>query len=318
MHRQRERPPGPGRADLRPPGRRPGVPGRGRAGTGQFVVATYAPAGQAAVVASGKVDCSPGLVPGFFAIQQYTGTVGATSLGSNTIGPQYAITGGCDKDDSLDAGEVVDYGVALNNRGRDDTVGTTSNDYADVVATLTPSGPGAAAIRVLDSPKNIGRIPSGQVQGVFFHVFVDPANIPPVSAQCPPGGPPSSCRVVTMTLTLDSLNTARRISRQSYTFTHAINADRQTLHYSTDCPGGCRQARDLNRNQIIDRPDVLDPVRLFFLPDEDVTFSSMFVLGADNPSTPTVAAELGSNTLGEDLNNNNALAANEVDYVPNS
>src|SRR5438093_11821610 len=43
----------------------------------------------------------------------------------------------------------------------------------------------------------------------------------------------------------------------------------------------------------------------------------MFVLGADNPDTPTVAAELVSNTLGEDLNNNNVLDANEVDYVPN-
>jgi thrombospondin type 3 repeat protein len=278
------------------------------ADTGMQVVATYAPAGQAPVVAVGKVDCSPAFTPGFFATSGPSFFPGSLPAGHNAIGPQYAIGGGCDNDENLDAGEVVTYGVALNNRGRDDTVGTTSNDYADIVATLTPSGPGAGAIRVLDSPRNLGRLPSGQAQGVFFHVRVDAAaaNALPIAS-----------RTVTMTVTLDSLNTARRLDRQSYAFTHAINADRQTLHYSTDYPGGGREVRDLNRNQFIDRPDVLDPIRLFFLADENVTFSSMFVLGADNPSTPTVAAELVSNTLGEDLNNNNILDSNETDYIPN-
>jgi len=278
------------------------------ADTGLQVVATYAPPGQAPVVAVGKVDCQPAFSPGFFAISGPSFFPGSLPAGHNAFGPQYAIGGGCDNDDNLDAGEVVTYGVALNNRGRDDTVGTTSNDYADIAVTLTPSGPGAGAVRVLDSPRTLGRLPSGNPQGVFFHVKVDAtaANALPIAN-----------RIVTMTVSLDSLNTSRRIYRQSYAFTHAINADKQTLHYSTDFPNGGRQVRDLNRNQFIDRPDVLDPIRLMFMVDEDVTFSSMFVLGADNPTTPTVAAELVSNTLGEDLNNNNILDSNETDYIPN-
>src|SRR5439155_9073090 len=117
-------------------------------------------------------------------------------------------------------------------------------------------------------------------------------------------------RQVTMTLTLDSLNRGRRISRQSYAFTNVINADRETLHYSTDFPAGGRQVRDLNRNLAIDRPDVIDPSRLFILPDEDITFSSLFT-----PIGPGSAVV--SNTLGEDLNNNGTLDSSEADVVPN-
>ncbi len=275
------------------------VPGNGilEADTGMTVVATYAPAGQPAVTASARVECSPNFVPGFFAI-----------LGNNVIGPQTSVAGGCDNDEYLDAGEVLTYGIALSNRGRGSILDSTSDDYADVVATLKPSGPAAGAIRVLDSPLNLGRVPEGAVQGAYFHVVVDQAAANALSI---------ADRQVTMTLTLDSLNKGRRIDRQSYAFTNVINADRDTRRYSTDFPAGGREVRDLNRNQIIDRPDVIDPVRLFVLPDEDVTFSSMFVLGADNPATPTVAAELVSNTLGEDLNNNGLLDSNERDIVPN-
>ena len=94
-------------------------------------------------------------------------------------------------------------------------------------------------------------------------------------------------------------------------------ADKEVLHYSTDFPNGGREVRDLNRNLQIDASDVIDPFTGIQIPDEDVTFSSMFILGADNPSTPTVAPELISNTLGEDLNNNGSLDGNEVDVIPN-
>jgi len=275
------------------------VPGNGilEADTGMTVVATYAPAGQPAVTASARVECSPDFVPGFFAI-----------LGNNVIGPQTSVAGGCDNDEYLDAGEVLTYGIALSNRGRSSMLDSSSDDYPGVVATLTPSGPGAQAIQVLDSPLNLGRVPEGAVQGAYFHVVVN---------QTAANGLSIANRQVTMTLTLDSLNKGRRIDRQSYAFTNVINADRDTRRYSTDFPAGGRQVRDLNRNLIIDRPDIIDPVRLFVLPDEDVTFSSMFVLGADNPSTLTVAAEMVSNTLGEDLNNNGLLDANERDIIPN-
>src|SRR2546428_3318494 len=254
------------------------------------VVVTYAPAGQAPASASAVVDCGPNLIPGFFAI-----------LGNNVIGPQNQVGGGCDDDENLDAGEVVTYGIALTHRGRDVLHQTRWNDFSDVVATLTPSGPGAGAISVLDSPKNIGRMPAGQVQGAFFHVSVDQTAANALSI---------ANRVVTMTLTLDSLNKGKRLSQQSYAFPSAINADRETLHYSTDFPAGGRQVRDLNRNLVIDRPDVLDPVQLFFLPDEDVTFSSLFT-----PIGP--GSSVVSNTLGEDLDNDGLLDHGEADVVPN-
>ncbi len=266
------------------------VPNNGilEADTGMQIVATYAPgSGQAPVSASGRVECSPNFVAGSFFI-----------LGNNAFGPQNSVGGGCDNDEYLDAGEVVTYGVALINRGRN-LLGSRSDDYADLVATLTPSGSGAGAIRVLDSPRSIGRLPAGQTQGVFFHVSVDPALIPVSIAS----------RQVTMTLTLDSLNKGRRLSRESYAFANVINADRETRRYSTDFPAGGRNVRDLNRNLVIDRPDVLDPIKLFFLPDEDVTFSSMFVAGA--------AGGLVSNTLGEDLNNNGSRDPDELDVLPN-
>ena len=267
------------------------VPNNGilEADTGMQVVATYSPAGQTAVSAGGQVNCSPNFIPGFFNI-----------LGNNATGEQNQLANGCDNDEFLDAGETVTYGVALSNRGRGLIGG---DDYADVVATLTPSGPGAAAIRVLDSPRNIGRIPPGSTNGVFFHVFVDPAaanSLPILSRQ------------VTMTLSLDSLSSGQRMNRQSYSFAHAINADRETRHYSTDFPAGGRELRDLNRNLVIDRPDVVDPFKLFVLADEDVTFSSMFVPGTTIAGTPTV-----TNILGEDLNNNGVLDTIEADIIPN-
>ncbi|MBI1951026.1 MAG: thrombospondin type 3 repeat-containing protein, partial [Acidobacteria bacterium] len=257
------------------------------ADTGMQVLATYAPAGQAAVSAGAQVFCSPNFIPGFFAI-----------LGNNAIGEQFSIGNGCDNDEFLDAGETLTYGIALSNRGR----GLIGGDnYPDVTATLTPSGPGAAAIRVLDSPRDIGRIPPSATNGVFFHVFVDPAaaNALPVAS-----------RQVTMTLTLASTGTDQALSRQSYAFPHVINADRETKSYSTDHPAGGREVRDLNRNLVIDRPDVVDPFKLFVLPDEDKTFSSMFV--------PGTAGGLVTNTLGEDLNNNGVLdTATEMDIIPN-
>jgi hypothetical protein len=251
------------------------------ADTGTLVYATYAPPGQAAVEAGAQVKCSPEFVPGFFA------TPDGLAFGS-----QVALGNGCDDDEFLDAGETVTYGIAINNRSRTD-------DYADVVATLTPSGPGATAVRVLDSPRDVGRIPGSGFQGMFFHVHVDAAAANALAL---------ADRKVTMTLTLESVSRGQRIARQSYSFTHAINSDRETLHYSTDFPAGGRQVRDLNRNLLVDRPDVVDPFLGILVTDEDVTFSSLW--------TPGTSTGLVTNTLGEDLNNNGVLDAGE-DTIPN-
>jgi hypothetical protein len=261
-----------------------GVPNNGvlESDTGSVITATYAAAGQATVLASAQVKCSPDLVPGFFAFAD-----------NISFGQQTSISNGCDNDEFLDAGETLTYGVGIDNRSRTD-------DYTDVTATLTPSGPGAAAIRVLNSPLNVGRIPGNGFQGLFFQVFVDPAVANGLSL---------ANRKVSMTLNLDSSSRGQRIARQSYTFNHAINSDRETFHYSTDFPGGgVREVRDLNRNQVIDRADTIDPFLAFFVPDEDVTFSSMFI--------PGDAAGRVTNVLGEDLDNDGVLDAGE-DIIPN-
>src|SRR5207245_1529591 len=115
-------------------------------------------------------------------------------------------------------------------------------------------------------------------------------------------------RKVTMTLTLDATSKGQRLSRLAYAFTHAINADRQTFHYSTDFPSGGFQVRDLNRNLTIDQPDTIDPFKQFILPDEIGQLSTLFIAGN--------AAGDVTNTLGEDLNKNGILDAGE-DVIPN-
>ncbi len=271
----------------------PAVPNDGilEADNGMLVFATYAAAGQSPVAASARVDCTPNFLPGQFLI-----------IDNNAVGPTLQVAGGCDNDENLDAGETVTYGIALLNRGRG--LSKSGDDYGDVTGTLTPSGPGAGAIRVLDSPKNLGRLPASAVNGLFFHVFVDPTLANAL---------PAASRKVTMTLTLDSLNKGQRMERESFAFTSAINADRQTFHYSTDFPTGGREIRDLNRNQVIDKPDQLDPFLRYIVPDEDVTFSTLFTTGVTINGTPTI-----TNLLGEDLNNNGVLDPNEMDIIPNS
>ncbi|HUD72212.1 MAG TPA: thrombospondin type 3 repeat-containing protein, partial [Dongiaceae bacterium] len=265
----------------------PAVVGNGilEADTGYTIVATYNRAGQRTVTARAAVSCTPDLINANFL---------TADNNNNAFQDQTSIGNGCDNDDNLDAGEVVTYGIALQNRSRVDT-------YADVVATLTPTGPGAAAIRVLDSPKNFGTFPGNGTNGIFFHVFVDPTIANGLSV---------ANRVVTMNLTLDSLSKGRKIGRQSYSFTNAINSDRQEFYYSTDFPTGGREVRDLNRNLVIDPPDTLDPFLTFIVPDEDVTFSSLFA-GTGAPASHF------TNELGEDLDLSGTFTGTERDLIPN-
>ncbi|HXH27461.1 MAG TPA: hypothetical protein VNL37_00340, partial [Candidatus Polarisedimenticolia bacterium] len=206
--------------------------------------------------------------------------------------PGALIGGGCDGDDSLDSGERLTYSIALSNFGRDD-------DLRDVVARLTPAGPGAAAIRVLDSPRMIGRVPGGQATGVTFTLFVDPQAAASLAM---------ADRRVDLVLTLETEGGVLT-SGSRFTFTHAIDSDPEALHYSTDVPGGGREVRDFNRNLFIDRADTIDPFRGVFWPDEDVTFSTLFV--------PAYAGGPVSNTVGEDLNGNGVLDPGE-DVIPNN
>ena len=245
---------------------------------GQFVVVTYTDSPRT-TEARARFQCTPHIIET------------AISVPGRGNPPAF-ISGGCDGDQFLDSGEHMVYSIALRNYEKND-------DLSDVEATLTPTGSGAAAVKVLDSPKNIGRIPGGQQTGVTFTLFVDPTASASMVAT-----------PVNLVLTLDGKARGVRVSRTTYTFANVVNADKESLHYSTDFPNGGRQVRDYNRNLQIDRPDVLDPFKGVFWPDEDVTFSTMFV--------PNSVNGFISNTLGEDLNNNGVLdTPTEADIIPN-
>ncbi|MBI1951424.1 MAG: thrombospondin type 3 repeat-containing protein, partial [Acidobacteria bacterium] len=230
---------------------------------------------------SARFQCTPNIIAGAIDIN---GRPNTTSF----------VGGGCDRDQYLDANERVTYSVAIQNFERAD-------DLNDVVATLTPVGTGANAIRVLDSPKPVGRIPGGQRTGITFSIFVDGAAANALAI---------ANRKVDLVMTLDGMARGVRLSRASFTFSHVINADAEALHYSTDFPAGGREVRDFNRNLQIDTADAIDPFKGVFFPDEDITFSSLFVVGTSNNKV--------TNTLGEDLNDNNILDVGlGEDIIPN-
>ncbi len=234
------------------------------------------------VIGAARVFCAPNLLAWHFGLTNHDGS------------QQDAIFGGCDNDQYLDAGENVTYSVAFVNGNRD-------QDFNDVQATLTVGGPGASAIRIMNSPQNMGRIPGGQVSAATFALRVDAAAIAAITNL--------TNRVVDLTLTLESSNSNIQLPRQTFTFRHALNSDDETFHYSTDFPAGGREIRDFNRNLQIDKADRLDPFIGIVLPDEDLTFNTMFIPGG--PGLPI------TNTLGEDLNNDGILNTNEIDYIPN-
>ncbi len=246
------------------------------ADTGHFVIVQYADT-PVSTTATATVRCNPELAAGLLQVP-------------NQMDAPALIGGGCDRDQFLDAGEDLTYTVAVVNANRGD-------DFSAVTATLTPSGPAAAAVRVIDSPKRIGELPGGQTTGISFSLHVDAsaANALPVVS-----------RKVVLTLTLDSSSRNKVIGRQSFSFTHALNADKEILHYSTDFPAGGREVRDLNRNLQIDVADAVDPFTHIIIPDEDVTFSTLFVQDAG----------VVRNTVGEDLNHNGQLESSE-DTIPN-
>jgi hypothetical protein len=226
-------------------------------------------------MASARVFCDPKFSAWRFKIENETGA------------DQVLIGGGCDRDQFMDANENVTYTVTFVNSNLD-------QDLIDVQGFLTASGPGAAAVRVLDSPQTIGRIPGGQQTAATFSIHIDGAAVDALAV---------GDRIVQMNMTLESASENVQLPRQTFSFTHGLNSDDEALHYSTDYPYGGREIRDLNRNLQIDEPDVIDPFQLVTLPDEDITFDPM-----DVPGTPEGYI---TNMLGEDLNNDGVLTPGE-------
>ncbi len=275
----------PVRLGTAPPATPPAVKFNGviEGNNGQTIIARYAGAGRT-TEARARFQCTPNVVQGLLGV-------------NGQPNPASFISGGCDGDQFLDANERLTYSVAIRNFELHD-------DLNDVVATLTPTGPGAGVIRVLDSPKNVGRVPGGQATGVTFSLVIDGTAANALSLS------PDNRRV-SLVFSFDGSARGVRLSRTSFTFNHFINADKDSLHYSTDFPFGGREVRDYNRNLQIDLPDVLDPFRGVFFPDEDIRFSSLFITGATVGGVQVV-----TNTLGEDLNNDGVLQSSE-DTIPN-
>jgi hypothetical protein len=198
-------------------------------------------------VAIAPVNCQPDLLAGIFA---NPGARNAADL----------IFGGCDNDQFLDAGETVTYSIAVVNN-------SIVNEYTGVVASLsvfrgdgvTPS----TKVTVLDSPKDIGRMPAGQPVGITFSLKV--------ATDVTTEG-----NKVVLKLALTQGTGGTLLSQANFSFTHAVASNLEAFHYSTDFPGGSGSpvARDLNRSLVIEPND--RPGLTLGSVDETVTFSSLF------------------------------------------
>src|SRR5262249_40850416 len=71
-----------------------------------------------------------------------------------------------------------------------------------------------------------------------------------------------------------------------------------------------REVRDINRNLVVDLPDTVDPFLGFIVPNEDVSFSTLFS-GSGAP------AGHFTHELGEDLDNSGTFSGTERNLVPN-
>jgi hypothetical protein len=272
----------------------PAIPGNGIVeGDDDLTIVVETTVGARITEARARVDCTPNIVR----VEQ--GVIGRKNRTA-------VLAGGCDRDRFLDAGEQLTYSIILlNNEDMD--------DLRDVRATLTASGPGAAAVRILDSPKNIGRFPAlrdGIFTGVTFTLFVDPTEVTGLST-------------VDLTLALEGGAQNLDLSRTVYSFTEVLNAELEELHYSTDfpdgTPAGVPHVRDYNRNLVIDPSgrtplefvsQGFDPFEEVFWPNETIEFESLFTPTEITAPDGTTFTRI-SNTLGEDRDGDGALEPGE-------
>ena len=229
------------------------------------------------------------------------------SVPMSLLGPDEPalISGGCDGDQFLDAGENVTYTVNLQQFSpRDEPI-------SGLKVHLTCVDPNAADgvnpcssqyLQILDSPRSLDRVvPSDAVaeapagNAATFNLRVQPL----VSTL------PNTARVVELKATLETTDTNYRsdltdpnsIARFSFTRRVALQSDLEVFHYSTDHPEGTGTAftyRDLGRDGNI-RPAVSsrisDPhvgtvaaaegVTRNSQPQETQKFSSMFTTGTN-------------------------------------
>ncbi|MBI4161454.1 MAG: S8 family serine peptidase, partial [Acidobacteria bacterium] len=219
---------------------------------GHRIEATYLDADALPGRAVAGVRCRPNLLASVF------GLAGETDR-------QAVVSGGCDADPFLDAGEVVTFSVAVCNDSPRDA-------YREVRAVLeVTGGPAAPFVEVVEPEIRVGDLPAGPgcgvaqagsgFQGVSFALQVDPGAEVLVEAGEANGW-------VELTLRLQAQGTGRALETESFPFRVAVVADKEIRKYSTDHPEGTGEIaveRDIDRDGLIttdadadNLPDILD------------------------------------------------------------
>jgi hypothetical protein len=235
--------------------------------------------------ASAQVRCAPTVVANVLEI----------------FGPDqtFLVTGGCDNDDFLDAGEALVLTVNLRNMGRQTLQGLQAS-----LACVNPAGNASnpcSKVRILDSPKALGAVPTS------YDASLPPGQAPSFQIQIDPTvtSIPFNDRVVDLQLVVRAVNQDVEVGlapdaapTQVLTRRFALHSDLEVFHYSTDHPtgtGGEPVWRDFNRDGSItpaldprrSRPGVgaADPNSPFFakseLPQETQIFGDLFSTGTN-------------------------------------
>ncbi|HEX6852516.1 MAG TPA: hypothetical protein VF139_14050 [Candidatus Polarisedimenticolaceae bacterium] len=283
------------------------------------------------------VDCRPSISTGGVVFGQF-------GLDTFTL-----VSGGCEKDARgyftfgfpdryMDAGELVGYRIAF--------ISTETVDLEDVEVSLKPvvadadspvtclAGSTSCAdpdrlnnavstdITVLDTPKQIGRVPAGAVLSANFNLQLA-ASI---------SGTPD----VEMVLGVSAKKSGKAVNGYAIS-RHKLDVDEFSLFYSTDFPSGGNENRDYNDNETLENPssnakDFLKDYRFENLsggrawsalningknasisaPWNFDANSGNFVSGVYNATTPALANGTAGITIaqwGEDKNFNGVLDA---------
>ncbi len=188
------------------------------------------------------IDGSPAATITATAVVDCTADIDLAIFGTTGLNHQFIISGGCDLgfggtfqqgDLHFDEGENILYQVAFMN--------SSLNTIQGVTGTLTCIDPTPGApdpcdvLSPLPQTVGIGDLVGsspGQpsVTAVSFNLKVHPD----LTVQLPV----SSDRVVTLVTTLSSIASSVLADQVSFSHTHALQADDERLHYSTDYPEG--------------------------------------------------------------------------------
>ncbi|MFQ5768389.1 MAG: hypothetical protein ACE5ID_10465, partial [Acidobacteriota bacterium] len=253
---------------------------------GAELVAQYTDADGPVVTFKASVSCQPDI-----------GLAKVSRPGTNL---SYSVRGGCDTpprrdprgilsgfpprpsgDLFLDAGEILDYKVAVLNREE-------QADLIDAVATLravfpdgdnasdparlnnlpADNGPGRK-VRILQPTRDVGLIPRGSLQAISFGIVVQP-NV-------------SFPEQIEMVFGLSAKRNGLSTEFTSV-FLHTLNMDEESFAYSTDFPTGGMETR-VNAGEFLNLGPGLEPQTFVF---QDATTTAF---GGGNPQWASTAPE---------------------------